>query len=78
VSEITNQKSEKSNLTCKVIRTHLIKKTLEKAEEKIYNGQSRNNCTIHGINMDMNKLNKGKKWWNNKIVLLNMNMYAES
>jgi hypothetical protein len=28
--------------------------------------------------MDMNKLNKGKMWWNNKIVLLNMNMYAES
>ena len=29
---------------CKVIRTHLIKQTLEKAEEKIYNGKSRNNC----------------------------------
>ena len=30
------------------------------------------------INMGRNRLEKGKKWWNNKIALLNMNMYGES
>jgi hypothetical protein len=30
------------------------------------------------INMDKNRLNKGKRLCNNKLVLLNMNMYTES
>ena len=34
--------------------------------------------TKYCINIDRNRLSKGKERWNNKIVLLNMNMYAES
>jgi hypothetical protein len=34
--------------------------------------------TKYCINIDRNRLSKGKERWNNKIVLLNMHMYAES